>query len=307
MGAIVSNSITKTGGATFDPHEENVYFLASGIGRLKIAEPVYNHLLIAVNEINSESEILQLEAWAAKGKKIFIDSGVYNLTQEHAKAHKVSMDVALSLAPEEIDGFDKLFERYTEIYKRLGSSCWGFIELDQGGRENKIKTRARLEGMGVKPIPVYHPFNDGWDYFDYLAERYDRICFGNVVQADRETRKRLVATAWERHRKYPKLWIHLLGLTPNQWLNAMPINSGDSSSWLSCVRWTGGYREKADGHPIGALPRNFAYKYGADAKSPEGADKAVAMSAYGSYIQTLNWRNHIKALENLGCEVYPQP
>ena len=62
-----------------------------------------------------------------------------------------------------------------------------------------------LEQMGLRPIPVYHPFNDGWDYFDYLAERYDRICFGNVVQADRETRKRLVATAWERHRKYPHL------------------------------------------------------------------------------------------------------
>jgi hypothetical protein len=52
-----------------------------------------------------------------------------------------------------------------------------------------------LEQMGLRPIPVYHPFNDGWHYFDYLAERYDLVCFDNVVQADRETRKRLVATA----------------------------------------------------------------------------------------------------------------
>ena len=58
------------------------------------------------------------------------------------------------------------------------------VEVDQGGRENKIKTRARLEKMGLRPIPVYHPLNDGWDYFDYLAENYDRICMGNVVNAE---------------------------------------------------------------------------------------------------------------------------
>jgi hypothetical protein len=30
------------------------------------------------------------------------------------------------------------------------------------------------------------------------------------VQADRFTRIRLIATAYERKRKYPHLWIHLL-------------------------------------------------------------------------------------------------
>jgi len=297
--------VQKTGGGTFDPAEENVYFLASGVGRLAIAEPVYDHLLIAVNELNSESELQHISDWCDRGKKLFIDSGIYHLTQEHAKAHRCSMDHALGLAPDEIDGFSDLLERYVEIYRRLGDRCWGFIELDQGGRENKIKTRAMLEQIGLKPIPVYHPFNDGWDYFDYLAERYDRICFGNVVQADRETRKRLVATAWERHRKYPHLWIHLLGLTPNEWLNALPINSGDSSSWLSCVRWSGGYREKANGKSVGDLPRNYMYQYGAEADSPRGNNKAVAMSAYGSFMQLRNWRNHIQALKDVGCEVYP--
>lgn len=301
----IPDKIQRTAGGTFDPAEENVYFIASGVGRLGLAEPVYDYMLIAVNELEGEGTLETIGQWCDRGKRLFIDSGIYHLSQEHAKAHRCSMDHALSLAPTEIDGFKDLLERYVEVYRRLGDKCWGFIELDQGGRENKIKTRAMLEEMGMRPIPVYHPFNDGWDYFDYLAERYDRICFGNVVQADRETRKRLVATAWERHRKYPHLWIHLLGLTPNEWLNAMPINSGDSSSWLSCVRWSGGYRPRACGKAFDRLPRDFMYQYGADKDAPRGNNKAVAMSAYGSHMALRNWRNQIQALERLGCDLYP--
>lgn len=300
----MSLGIKRTGGGAFDPDEENIYFIASGVGRLESAEPVYDYLLIAVNELESDGELQKIEQWCDRGKKVFIDSGVYNLSQQHARTHGCSMDVALSMPPEQLDGFPDLLERYIEIYRRLGDKCWGFIELDQGGRQNKIKTRAMLEGLGLRPIPVYHPFNDGWDYFDHLAEQYDRICFGNVVQADNETRKRLVATAWERHRKYPHLWIHLLGLTPNEWLNAMPINSGDSSSWLATVRW-GNYKERAAGKTLSELLPDFKYQYGSDKDSPSGNRKAVAMAAYCSHMQLKNWRNHLRALQLLGCQIYP--
>jgi hypothetical protein len=301
----VSTKIKRTGGGTFDPNEENIYFLASGTGRLAVAEPLYDHLLVAVNELENDGALDLIEQWCDRGKKVFIDSGIFHLTQQHAKAHGCNMDQALALPPDEIDGFGELLERYIAIYRRLGDKCWGFIELDQGGRENKIKTRAKLEGMGLNPIPVYHPFNDGWDYFDYLAERYDRICFGNVVQADRATRKHLVATAWERHRKYPNLWIHLLGLTPNEWLNAMPINSGDSSSWLVGVRWADSHKARCAGKTFSSYPLNFRYELGSDAASPVGADKAVALAAYESRMNMLNWRHYLNAFRELGCELYP--
>ena len=61
----------------------------------------------------------------------------------------------------------------------------------------------QAESLGLKPIPVYHPLLDGWDYFDELAAQYDRICFGNIVQAPAATRIRLLHTLWERHRRYP--------------------------------------------------------------------------------------------------------
>jgi hypothetical protein len=49
----------------------------------------------------------------------------------------------------------------------------GYTELDQGGRDHKRRTRTRLHDLGLNPIPVYHPFNDGWDYFG--AEQYAKF------------------------------------------------------------------------------------------------------------------------------------
>lgn len=299
------SDLIKTGGRTFNPADNFIYFLASNVSRMQDASKSHNYLLIAINELNSQHELDNLWSWFDKGKKVFIDSGIFNLTNVHKKKHNITMDQALALAPEEIDGFDKLFDKYVDLVGRLHDHCWGYIELDQGGRENKIRTRARLEAMGLRPIPVYHPFNDGWDYFDYLAERYDRICFGNVVQADRPTRLRLIATAWERHRKYPHLWIHLLGLTPNEWLYGFPINSGDSSAWLSAVKWSG-YKPRVMGTGFGHMPRNYQYLLGSDGYSEVGSDKAARMSAYGARLSQMNWRNHLEHAQELGFEIYPE-
>ncbi len=266
---------------------------------------IYPYLLIAVNEINARTE-QHMQELAGSGARWFIDSGVFNLTNNHMRRHGISMDKALALAPDEIDGFDALLKRYTDIVSRWGDKCWGYIELDQGGRENKIKTRAMLEAQGLRPIPVYHPFNDGWDYFDYLAQNYDRICVGNVVQADRDTRKRLVATMWERKRKYPDLWIHLLGYTPNEFLNAYPIDSGDSSSWLNVVRWSG-MQERTMLKTIGAMDKNYQYVLGNTRAEGHPYTKSIAMSAYAVGINLRNWHNHIEALKQLGAEVYPKP
>lgn len=297
--------VIKTAGQAFNPTEGNVYFIASNVERMIHGSPAHSHLLVAVNEMKSEKDIATVEGWINQGKKVLIDSGIYFLAMEHATRHGVSHDEGLNLAPDQVDGFDNLLKRYLYIINRFGDRAWGYIELDQGGRENKKKTRSMLESKGLRPIPVYHPFGDGWDYFDELAQNYDRMCFGNVVQASRFERLRLVATAWERHRKYPNLWIHLLGLTPNEWLYAMPINSGDSSAWLSSVRWSG-YKPVGCGRSFGSLPRNFQYKLGSDSFSEVGSRKATLMSAYGSNMAQQNWRNHLDALRSLGCELYPE-
>lgn len=294
----------KTGGV-FNPADQCIVFLAANMDRQKDIVDIHDYVLVAVNELNSPEQLAMVDEWVENGRKVFIDSGIFWLTNEHARKHNVRMDEALSLAPEEIDGFDALWDRYLAILDRFGSRAWGYIELDQGGMHNKKRTRARIEAEGFSPIPVYHPLNDGWDYFDELAQTYDRICFGNIVQAPPFDRKRLIATAWERHRKYPHLWIHLLGYTLSELLYALPINSCDSSSWLSGVRWSDGLRTFAGGKTVGGLPKNFSYKLGSPSDGETGAQKATQLSAYDMAFQQRNWRNHMQRLHGLGFELYP--
>lgn len=298
-------SVKRTGGGTFEPKEKGVYFIASSAGRLQYGSEAHDHLLIAVNEITGPADYTHLQYWLNQGKKIFLDSGVFNLATTYARKHGLSMDEALSTPPERMEGFDRLFEKYVSIVRQFEGQLWGYIEIDQGGRENKIKTRARLEALGLRPVPVYHPLNDGWDYFDELAQQYDRICFGNIVQADAPTRQRLLATMWQRHCRYPHLWIHILGLTPNAVMNAYPSNSADSSSWLVGLRWAAAMRERAMGASAGTFPLHFRYKYGSDPDSETGNNKAVKLAGYWAAMIGRNWRNHLQALADQQMEVYP--
>lgn len=294
----------KRTGGRWDPNDRYAYFLASDIGSQAQAAKAHDHLLIAVNEIRDDAALDMIASWIEDGKHVFIDSGVYNLTNEHARAHDLTMDEVLAMAPSQLDGFEALLARYVEVIQAVGDGSWGYIEIDQGGLENKRKTRAKLEGMGLKPIPVYHPLVDGWDYFDELAQQYDRICFGNIVQADRFTRRRLLLTAYERRRKYPDLWIHLLGITPNEWFAAYPIDSADSSAWLKNVRWAGASKAHAALGTFGDMPEGLRYEYGADAESETGHLKARRLGAYDAHHQMRVWRSMLREVElNLNADV----
>jgi hypothetical protein len=274
----------------WDRSAKNVYFIASGIDTLIQGAVCHSHLLCAVNEIRSDENVVQLSKWAKEpARSVFIDSGVFSLTNEHARAHDMTMNDVLQLPPTELDGFDELFEKYCTVIRQLGDDVWGYIEIDQGGRENKKITRARLEKLGFRPIPVYHPLSDGWDYFDELAEGYDRICFGNVVHADVATRKRFMATAWERRRKYPHLWIHFLGLSVNQMSNAYPIDSCDSSSWVNLVRWPDSFRARNAGESFSVVP-NVSYVIGDDKNGETGHLKARQLGGYDAQFSLRNWR-----------------
>lgn len=294
--------VAATGG-TWDRGDWPTYFIASHHQTIEHGALFHDHVLVAVNELDDESGMRGLRQMVANGRRVFVDSGVFNLSTSHAKAHGLSMDQALSMAPDEVDGFADLFGRYVAIVHEMGDRLWGYIEIDQGGRENKLRTRARLEAMGLRPIPVYHPFNDGWDYFDFLAQRYDRICFGNVVQADPHTRKRLVATAWERRRHYPHLWLHMLGLTPSELTAAYPPDSCDSSTWLAGIRW-GLHDAIVANKRVWSTGKGLCYEPRSDAKGPSGSLRATGMAAYEAHVmrrQVMGWANDLEA--SVGADI----
>lgn len=238
---VVPDGVAHTTGGKFDRDHPLVYFIANAPTTL--VKTHHPHVLCAVNEVETKKDHDLLDRLCDE-RDVLLDSGIFSLANAHAKKHGVSHDVGLSLAPEEIDGFDELWERYGELTTRYADRLWGAIELDQGGVENKPRTRARIEAeFGFTPMPVYHPLLDGWGYYDDLARAYDRICFGNIVKASAPVRLRLTWTAAERAKEYPYLWQHFLGLTPNENLLSHDYRgSCDSSSWVTNLRWFPSWR-----------------------------------------------------------------
>lgn len=269
----------KTGGARFDPSDYPVYFLA-GYDQSSLAD-IHRFNLLATNDIMTNDDMLVtlLEA----GNNVLLDSGIFWLTNRHKREHPgMGMNEALSLPPEEIDGFDELWDRYVHLVRTYESDLWGYVELDQGGAENKRRTRQRLHDLGFNPIPVYHPLNDGWEYFDEIFSGYDRVCFGNIVQASGPVRKRLLATLWERRRQYPDVWVHVLGLTPNEITTVYPVTSSDSSSWGYAIRY-GTQNTPWGGHSMANLfskhTTSFSYNPELGRHDPGGYNNAAPFFA----------------------------
>lgn len=303
----VAGAIVRTAGGRFDRTDGPVFFVASDIGRLELAQPYHPYLLIAVNELFAErTEKILTTMLDDPRLRVMLDSGIFWLTNRHKRAHNITMDEALALPPEAIDGFDELFARYCTLVDRYADRLWGYVELDQGGVARKRITRADLEARGYRPMPVYHPLNDGWDYFDELASRYDRICVGNLVQAEPPLRKRLIATVAERRRAYPHLWIHLLGVTPSQLHIACPQMSCDSSQWLAALKWISADADTVALQNFDALPEEFAYEYGADRSDPMNPSnyKAAQFAAVRAAMRQRNWRNLLRSYAEAGLGTF---
>jgi hypothetical protein len=300
-------TVKQTGGGDYNPATRPLYFAASpeATDRPRTWPP---SVLVAVNEVFTESaEAVNLTGHLDAGRRVLLDSGIFWLTQRHSRAHGCTLPEALQLAPEEIDGFAELYDRYVELVGRYGDRLWGFIEPDQGGAANKRRTRARLEGDGIIPMPVYHPLNDGWAYFDEIASGYDRICLGNMVQMPRATRLRLVHTVWERRRAYPGLWVHVLGLTATEWCISAPPDSCDSSKWLAPVRFGEISTESAMLRTTKYLGPQFAYDVAAPAP---GRDRpsSVDMCADAVTNRNLVWQHATRRVSELlgqgNCPAY---
>lgn len=282
------DGVKATSGGRFDPDEHLIYFLAGNTAKLLTAPQP--QVLIAVNELESKRDFEDLDRLLDEGRKVFLDSGIFNLAMDHARRHDVTHDIGLSMPPEEIDGFDELWDRYADVATKYIDRLWGVVELDQGGVEHKPRTRARIETeLGVTPIPVYHPFLDGWDYYDTLASSYDRICFGNLVKARPSERQRLLWTAAERAREYPYLWTHLLGVTPNQNLIATNFRgSADSSSWLTSLIWMPSWTGFTYLAPATKFPHGLwadKHTYTGEIGYSEAYFKLQVMSANTAYFQ----------------------
>ena len=290
-----------TGGRTFDPNEGQIYFLAANIAFLVSVSDLHPFILVAAPGVSVDAHRPVVHDLLDKRVKVLIDSGIYELSMQHSRKWKMTMDATLSLPPDQVDGFPDLLAHYKRVIAEFGDKSWGYIELDQGGAANKKKTRAMLEADGLRPIPVYHPIVDGWDYFDELCDGYDRICIGNLVHASAEIRLRILATIHKRTRGKQPVWIHALGVTPDEVSISMPTNSADSSTWLMPTRFGGGMKDRAMLKPLSVLGVDGKYVIDSDADSDTGIRKAERLSAAQSTFMQRNWRNATAAYRGIGA------
>lgn len=283
----------RTGGGKFDPHEGYIYFIASHMLQLTLAEPVMPYLLVAGNDLRSPDSLRTMDGFVKKSK-VILDSGVYIFNMNYARANDIGdISKVRMRPPEEAEGFGELKAQYLRSLHRYADGVWGYVELDQGTSEDKTRTRATVEAEGYAPIPVYHPLADPPEYFDYLCTEYDRVCVGNLSQGP--DRERIAAVVVERARKYPEVWVHLLGMTPDELFNAYLPSSSDSSAWLSALRW-GGYKEFAAGAPLGDVLGDLQYRLGGE------WHKGAVMAGIGAHALQRNLRTHHEALKALGEE-----
>jgi hypothetical protein len=276
-------TLKRTGGGTFDPARRGIFFLAGGDAyRNDLNHP---HILVATNELSKDST--RLDRFLDEGRTVFLDSGIFNLASDHARRTGGSLADAWVTPPEQVPGFDDLWNRYVAIATRYRDRLWGYAEMDLGGTDSKRRLRTQLEDLGLAPIPIYHPLYDGWDYFDELAETYDRVAWANLTGPNlrRPTRVRLLTTAWERHRRYPDLWLHLLGYTPSEWSPGfLAADSSDSSSWVAGARY-GQTRATTHLRSLGKLPPGYVSKVG-----EAGHYSAARLQGEDYSALALNWQ-----------------
>lgn len=294
-------------GGTWDPTDRPIYFIAGpDHDVLDAAVAGHSYVLVALNELPIGDPVGKLNRILDTGANVLLDSGIFEQAMRHKRAHGLDLYTTLALPPEQLDGWDRLWPRYLKVVKACQDRLWGYVELDQGGRDRKRATRSRLHAEGLAPMPVYHPLSDGLDYFTELAEGQDRMCAANLVQTPWRARRPLLATLTALRQAHPTTWVHLLGLTPDQFLYALDAgDSADSSTWSRALRYTEGYREIAAGQGFGLLPVDFKHRLGNRKGQPgydplHGRDKAVSMSAIGAAGRHRNWRNYTHRLQELG-------
>lgn len=285
------DSVVKhTGGGAFDSQEAPISFVVCSNSNMVEALPSATHVLVALNELNGPNDLARLDALLDSGRhKVLLDSGIHAINTAFVRAHPDHVGSSFLVPPKKMPGFAELRDKYVAVVKKYEDRLWGYVELDQGGIEWKPRIRAELEAEGLSPIPVYHPLVDPPGYFDELARSYDRVCLGNLAFQTAFVRKRLLLTIFERKRAYPHLWLHALGLFPNQWVRSMPIESCDSSTWTEPLRW-GVFYEHANGQAISHLPKNFMYRYGAETDSPDSIQAAQTVAMTKAHMAQRNWR-----------------
>lgn len=290
-----------TGGRFSSREERPLYFLAATISNVKSAG-VIRRFLASVAYAKSKKSHEQIRQMADDGDEILLDSGIHTLGEANVKAKGISRQEALAIPPDECPGWAGMSEAYLSLLRLVGDKVWGYVESDQGGATWKREIRKRYHDAGFSPIPVYHPMVDPYEYFDELCEGFDRVAVGNIAFAETKDRLAIVNDVRQRAKRYPHVWMHGLGYTPDERVIALPWDSMDSSTWIVPLQYPLGMNEKAMGRNVYRLGREFTYDRSVGAADPKGQGAAYRQAGYMARCLERNVAGALGRIQELGFE-----
>jgi hypothetical protein len=283
----------KTDGS-WNPEERGLYFLAlwdtdmpKHLGAMPYQQGISALIEYGLLESHGDPAEVAIEL-SGIYRHLMIDSGVFSLANAEAKKRGATFEEGLKLKLADIEKGEQYLADYFAMCHAVKEKVWGYVEIDLGGREEKIKTRERFHKEGLCPIPVYHPLLDGTEYLHYLCDNYDRICVSNLVQSSYETRSVLTAFVYEHIARRPKNkrpFIHYLGVSPGQ--AHFPHNclgSCDSSTWAMGRRF-GIEKTMTFSQLVPCVSADGQHRYTAKIGSEEGYENSQRF-------QMMNWGMH---------------
>ena len=276
----------QTGGGRFDPEDQGKYFLAiDDLWFYDLAALSPPDILIPVDELGSVLDDLD------DHQSLLVDSGVFSLAAAHAKKNSIPISQAFAEDPQNVDGWDELRNTYVSTILQHQEKMWGYVELDLGSQEDKEERREEMRQIGISPIPVYSVAGDSWEYFEHLAENYDRICVGSIAKVHQNYRKSVVAAISSFTSKMEnRPWVHFLGMSPGTLVNTFFPSSCDSTTWYD-VRRFGTLRsinlEKSTSRPEFSPPDGFRPVPGETGRAiPHCSASANRMSMFSQALRT---------------------
>lgn len=292
----------ETAGGRYDPEARPIYFIATLLSWGWNEYLQHDYWLIPLNDIR-EKRLPVVDEAVEMGRVMLLDSGIYSLVADFARDNFLPFNQALAIHPDGMAGFSRLYQDYIDFVAAYEDDLWGYIELDIGGPKVKTELRKRLENNGFRPIPVYHPLTDPPEYVGHLLENYDRIAMGNFAQSPPTTRRVLIRLAWRLKQHYPGRWIHLLGATASQNTIAYPVDSVDSSTWSSGLRWPESQAVYAAATQVSKLSMDYQYYIGDD--GDRSRDRGAMLGSYIAGFLHRTWRGWFADLASSAAELDP--
>ncbi|MEE9197226.1 MAG: hypothetical protein V3U45_03700, partial [bacterium] len=163
----------------------------------------------------------QLDWSLDKGADVFVDSGAFSAWRQGSP-----IDV----------------EEYGEWLQEWGGRMETYANLDViSSPDGTSRNQARLEGMGLSPMPVFH-YGSPWRVLEDLYASYDYVGIGigpfwGPASTFRTANRRLYAFYARVFLEAGGKRVHGFATTLPKLIKAFPFFSVDSTSWMADLRW----------------------------------------------------------------------